>query len=99
MVKSELIDIIFKKIGLNMIPPLKKRDLDIAVNIIFESMKEALINGNKVEIRGFGSFRIRKRRARIAKNPRNGSEINLPAKKYILFRAGKDLKKIINEKE
>ncbi len=94
MVKSELIDIILKKV-----PPLKRKDVEIAVNTIFEGMKEALIRGEKIEIRGFGSFRVKKRRPRIAQNPRDGSKINLPERRYLLFRAGKELKRLVNEEK
>jgi integration host factor subunit beta len=90
MTKAELVEKLANKNKLS-----KKQAVDV-INAITQSISDALAEGNKVEIRGFGSFRIRDRKARIAYNPRSRVEVEVPAKKVPFFRAGVDLKKMVD---
>ncbi len=75
---------------------LSRKESELVVNIIFDSMCEALQSGEKVEIRGFGSFTIRERDAREARNPKSGDVVKIPAKKTPFFKTGKDLRERVN---
>ena len=76
-----------------------KKDIDAAVDIIIETMSEALDGGNRVEIRGFGSFSVRKRKARQTKNPKTGKVMDIPARKTLHFAMSKSLKEALIEKK
>ena len=75
---------------------LTKKETEAVVGIIFQSITDSLSKGDKVELRGFGSFRIRERNARTARNPKSGERVEVPAKKVPFFTAGKDLRKIVD---
>ena len=90
MTKAELVEKLANKNKLS-----KKQAVDV-INAITQSISDALAEGNKVEIRGFGSFRVRDRKARTAYNPRSRVEVNVPAKKVPFFKAGNDLKKMVD---
>ena len=66
------------------------------MNTVFDSIIEALHNGDKIELRGFGSFRLRERKARVGRNPKTGETVQVPTKKVPYFKAGKELKELIN---
>ncbi len=92
MTKAELVAQVAEKAN------LKKKDAKLAVEAVLSSMEEALAAGEKVQLIGFGSFEVRKRPARKAKNPRTGEEIKVPASKAPSFKAGKALKDAVNKK-
>lgn len=93
MLKKELVD----KISDNL--ALQKQDVSVAVDIILESMAEALSDGRRVELRGFGSFSTRKRKARQTKNPRTGVMMDIGERNTIHFTMSKSLKEsLINGK-
>lgn len=71
---------------------LTKRQAEVIVGILLTCITEALREGDKVELRGFGSFRARSRHARQGRNPRTGGAVQVPSKKVPFFRAGKDLR-------
>ena len=76
---------------------LTKKDAEAALNAFIESVEEALVDGDKVQLVGFGTFETRERAARQGRNPRNPEEvIEIPACKAPVFKAGKSLKEIIN---
>jgi len=75
---------------------LPKRKGEILVNTVLRSIIEALANGERVDLRGFGSFRISSRDDRQGRNPRTGEEIDIPAKRVPLFRAGKEFRRRVN---
>jgi integration host factor subunit beta len=90
MVKSELI----QKLSENAsIPP---KIAEIAVNTVFSAMTEALVNGDGIEIRGFGSFKVRQYRGRTGNHPRTGAAIEIAPKKRPFFKVGKELRERIN---
>ncbi|MBI5043969.1 MAG: integration host factor subunit beta [Nitrospirae bacterium] len=93
MTKAELIERVSEKIQ-----GLTKRQTEVIVNSVFNSIKEALSKGNKIEIRGFGSFRIRQRRQRDGRNPKTGVSVSVPAKRVPFFKAGKELKEMVDKK-
>ncbi len=86
MVRAELINQVAQKLGLS------KGKASVAVNTVFNSITEAMIKGDKVELRGFGSFTVRERDPRQGRNPKTGETVSVPPKKVPFFKAGKDLK-------
>lgn len=91
MTKSELID----DIALQT-PEIQRRDVELVVNTILQTMIDALVAGHRIEIRGFGSFVPKLRRARAARNPRTGDEVSVPQKYVPFFSVGKELRERIN---
>jgi len=92
MTRSALIEKIAQKVeGLTL------RQTEIVVDTVFESIKEALQKGDKVEIRGFGNFRLKERRPRKARNPKTGQSVDVPGKKAIRFKVGKALRDALNK--
>ena len=75
---------------------LTRRDGEVIVDTIFGSVIGALQKGDKIEIRGFGSFRTRQRRGRIGRNPKTGEKVEVPAKKIPFFKPSKELKDFVN---
>jgi len=76
-----------------------RKDSEAVVETIFECIIGALKRGDKVEIRGFGSFRTRQRRARIGRNPKTGAKVSVEAKRVPYFKPSKDLKELLNPAE
>ena len=94
MIRSELI----QKIA-DENPHLFQRDVERIVNTIFEEITDALANGDRVELRGFGVFYTNIQKARISRNPKTGEKVNTPEKKTIHFKMSKDLFKKLNDNE
>ncbi len=90
MTKAELVATVADKIGLD------RKNADKAVVAVFDTIKKALIEGDKVQIIGFGTFENRTRSARKGRNPRTGEEIEIPKSKLPSFKAGKGLKEAVN---
>lgn len=90
MTKSELIEALAGRLD---VP--KKRSEDI-VNAVFDSMKDALLDEERIEVRGFGSFSIRHYKAKKGRNPRTGETVHVDAKKSIHFKAGKELRERVD---
>jgi integration host factor subunit beta len=78
------------------ITELPRKDSEVVVETVFESIIQALQTGDKIEIRGFGSFRTRERRGRTGRNPKTGAKVNVPAKKIPFFKPSKELKDFVN---
>lgn len=74
---------------------LSHKQANAAVSAIFEAMVQALRRGEEIELRGFGSFRFRQRRARTGRNPRTGAKVNVPARKLVFFKPGKELRELL----
>jgi integration host factor subunit beta len=91
MTKSELIERVVQEHGM-----LNMKVSEMLVNTVFDSIEDALRNGDKVEIRGFGSFTIRERNGREARNPKSGEVVRIPSKKTPFFKTGKELKERVN---
>ena len=91
MTKSELIERVVQTHGM-----LNMKVSEIVVNTVFDSIEEALKSGDKVEIRGFGSFTVRERLGREARNPKSGEVVRIPSKKTPFFKTGKELKERVN---
>jgi integration host factor subunit beta len=77
---------------------LAKKDSEVIVEEIFENIIQALNRGEKIELRGFGSFRVRQREARRGHNPKTGAPVDIPAKRVVYFKPGKELKELINNR-
>ena len=75
---------------------LTKKHSEVIVDTVFRSIIEALHRGEKIELRGFGSFRLRRRQPRKGRNPKTGDKVDVPSKKVPYFKPGKDLKELIN---
>ena len=78
---------------------LTRRDGEVIVDTIFESVIGALKSGDKIEIRGFGSFRIRQRKPRVGRNPKTGAKVEVPAKRVPYFKPSKELRDLVNPSE
>src|ERR1035437_340688 len=78
---------------------LTRRDGEVIVETIFEAVIGALKSGDKIEIRGFGSFRTRQRNSRIGRNPKTGERVEVPAKKVPYFKPSKELRDLVNPQE
>jgi integration host factor subunit beta len=92
MLKKDLINQVSSELS------LQKQDVNAAVNIILKTMSDALAEERRVEIRGFGSFSIRKRKSRRTKNPKTGMTMDIPERKTLHFTMSKSLKEsLINE--
>jgi len=93
MTKAELVDKIAEKK-----PGLTRKQVEVVVNTVFDGIKDALSREDKVEIRGFGSFRIRHRRAKEGRNPKTGETVSVPPKKVPFFKAGKEMRELVDGK-
>ena len=91
MTKAELVEDVARA------AELTKKDAERLVEIVFESIIETLNHGEKIELRGFGSFRVRERDARRGRNPKTGDPVDIPAKRVPYLKPGKELKELINE--
>ncbi|MEM7695766.1 MAG: integration host factor subunit beta [Pseudomonadota bacterium] len=94
MIKSELITRVFVRN-----PHLLHREVDAAVNTVFDEIGKALRDGNRVEIRGFGAFSVRYREARTGRNPRTGESVDVDEKAVPFFRTGKELRDRIDRSD
>ncbi len=94
MTKSVLIEKVSEKYE-----GLTRNQTEIVVDTVFDSIKKALMDGEKIEIRGFGNFRLKTRKPRKARNPKTGESVDVPGKKVLFFRVGKALKEDLNSKQ
>ena len=92
MTKADLVDKVTE------LGDLTRRDGEIIVDLLFDSVIGALKSGDKIEIRGFGSFRTRQRNSRVGRNPKTGAKVEVPAKKVPFFKPSKELRDLINPK-
>ena len=92
MNKTELVANVAEKAGLS------KKDAEQALGAIIESIEEALVEGDKVQLIGFGTFEVKDRAARTGRNPQTGKEIKIAASRNPVFKAGKALKDAVNNK-
>jgi len=91
MIKSRLIQLIAEQN-----PHLYQRDVERIVNTILDEIVRALANGDRVELRGFGAFSVKYRKARMARNPRTGEPVEVAEKKVPFFKTGKELRERLN---
>jgi integration host factor subunit beta len=92
MTKADLVD------KVTSLGDLTRRDGEVIVDTLFESVIGALKSGDKIEIRGFGSFRTRQRKARTGRNPKTGEKVDVPAKRVPFFKPSKELRDSVNPK-
>jgi len=92
MTKSELIQRLAERN-----PHLLHRDIERIVQTVFDEIADALSEGNRVELRGFGAFSVKNRTARTGRNPRTGSAVSVDAKRVPYFKTGKDLRDRLNK--
>jgi len=93
MTKADLVEEVIK------VADLSKKQAEIIVNTVFREIIEALRHDDKIELRGFGSFRVRRRRSRQGRNPKTGDRVDVPSKRIPYFKPGKELKDLINGDE
>lgn len=91
MIKADLINKMSKEMKIS------RQEAETGVNLFFQTLKEALLNGEEIELRGFGSFRFRRRGSRSGRNPRTGERVKVPPKKVLYFKPSKLLKEMINK--
>jgi integration host factor subunit beta len=89
--KSELVAALALKC-----PELTRKHTEVVVNTVFDSMRDALARGERIEIRGFGSFQVRERSARKGRNPKTGASVAIGDKRVPFFKVGKDLRELVN---
>ena len=92
MTKAHLIEKVAGKMGTP-----SRRDAEKIVNCIFDSIRDSLKNGEKTEIRGFGSFRLRLRKTKDGRNPKTGETVAVPEKRMPFYKSGKEIKEILNQ--
>ena len=90
MTKAQLIDEVAR------VADLSRKHAELIVDIFFQSIVNALERGEKIELRGFGSFRIRQRNARQGRNPKTGDQVSVPSKRIPYFKPGRELKELLN---
>lgn len=93
MTKSELIALIAARTS-----ALKIADVERIVDVVIDTMTDALADGRRIELRGFGSFAVKERTARTARNPRTGESVQVGARRTLGFKAGKQLRDRLNER-
>ena len=90
MTKAELIE------EVSRVVEMTRKDSEVIVEAIFDSVVKSLRGGDKIEIRGFGSFRTRQRQPRVGRNPKTGTRVDVPAKRIPYFKPSKELKDLVN---
>ncbi len=90
MTKADLIE------EVSRLAELTRKDSEVIVETIFDSVVRTLRAGDKIEIRGFGSFRTRQRKPRVGRNPKTGDRVEVPPKKIPFFKPSKELKEMVN---
>ena len=90
MTKAELIEEVSKVVEMT------RKDSELIVETIFDSIVNSLHKGEKIEIRGFGSFRTRQRQPRVGRNPKTGSRVEVPSKRIPFFKPSKELRDLVN---
>ncbi|MEK6779255.1 MAG: integration host factor subunit beta [Candidatus Deferrimicrobiota bacterium] len=91
MTKSDLVQKLSEQVT-----TLTKKECEVIVDTVFANMKESLQRGEKIEIRGFGSFTVRVRRAKEGRNPKTGEKVSIPEKRIPFFKVGKELRELVN---
>ena len=92
MIRSELLQELHKDN-----PELRSEEVEQVVEVFFDEIAQRLSEGGRVELRGFGAFSTRDREARAGRNPRTGESVSVPAKRVPYFKAGKEIRKRLNE--
>jgi integration host factor subunit beta len=93
MTKADLIEDVSRAVEMT------RKESEVIVDAIFDSIRHSLHGGDKIEIRGFGSFRTRQRQSRVGRNPKTGARVEVPARKIPYFKPGKELKEVVNAAE
>ncbi|MBN9658899.1 MAG: integration host factor subunit beta [Acidobacteria bacterium] len=91
MTKADLIE------EVSRVVEFTRKESEVIVEAIFDSVVKALREGDKIEIRGFGSFRTRQRQSRVGRNPKTGARVDVPAKRIPYFKPSKELKDLVND--
>src|SRR5213594_325343 len=91
MTKADLVE------EVSRVTELTRKDSEVIVDTLFDSVIKALKSGDKLEVRGFGSFRVRQRNARVGRNTKTGEKVEVPAKRVPYFKPSKELKDLIND--
>ena len=90
MTRAELVDEVARQSSMT------RRQAEVVVDAVFDSILDALGHGDKIELRGFGSFRIRRRASRAGRNPRTGEDVVVPERRVPHFKPGKELRDLVN---
>ncbi len=93
MTKAELIE------EVSRVVEMTRKDSEVIVEAIFDSVVKSLRGGDKIEIRGFGSFRTRQRQPRVGRNPKTGARVEVPAKRIPYFKPSKELKDLVGARD
>src|ERR1043165_1118559 len=90
MTKADIVEGVYEKVGFS-----KKESAEI-VELVFDTVKETLVRGDKIKISGFGNFQVRQKKARVGRNPQTGKEIEISARRVLTFRPSQVLKTALN---
>jgi nucleoid DNA-binding protein len=90
MTKSEFVDSLARRLEFS------KQESERSLEAVLETLRSALVNGEKIDLRGLGSFKVRESRSRQGRNPKTGETIVIPAKRFAVFKAGKELTVLLN---
>ncbi len=93
MTKADLVNSIFEKIGLS------KKEAQEIVEILFDTMKQTIVEGNSIKLSGFGTFHVRKKMARRGRNPKTGEDIEITPRRVVTFRGSNQLKSAIEKSD
>ncbi len=93
MTRSELINRVYEELE-----GYTRKQTEIIVETFFDALKEALLRGEKVELRGFGNFKVKTRKPRKARNPKTGESVDVPERQVIHFKAGRELRELLNSR-
>ena len=93
MTKADLIE------AVSRVVEMTTKDSEVIVEAIFDSGVRSLRTGDKIEVRGFGSFRTRQRQSRVGRNPKTGERVEVPAKRIPFFKPSKELKDLVNDEQ
>lgn len=91
MTKKDLIEKVQERLE-----DYSKKDIDFAVNIIFQAMTDALLRNERIDVRGFGNFTVKSRNPRQGRNPKTGAIVDVPFRKVPFFKVGKELSKLVD---
>lgn len=94
MTKSQLIQQL-----ISLASHISQKDMNVVVDTVFDSMLESLQKGERIELRGFGTFEVRVRDSRMARNPKSGTKVSLGIRKVPFFKVGKEMKEKINNRK
>lgn len=91
MTKADIVNLVFEKLG------LPKNEAHEIVEVVFDTIKQALVAGESIKISGFGSFKVRKKGVRVGRNPKTGKEIEITPRRVVIFKVSNRIKELVEK--